>query len=168
MAQPCSVCTHADAVLINAALVARQPYRHIAKRFGVSLAALSRHAKNCMPAIIDAGLDAMDERERRETAEALDTVRQLRTINSVSLSILSEARDAGEPDTALRAIDRIQKQIELQAKLIGDLQQEGTTSILISAEWLELRAVIVTALEPYSDARGAVLRAIEGTSNRRA
>src|SRR5215212_3113169 len=165
MAQPCSVCTHADAVLINAALVARQPYRHIAKRFGVSLAALSRHAKNCMPAIIDAGLDAMDERERRETAEALDTVRQLRTINSVSLSILSDAR---EPDTALRAIDRIQKQIELQAKLIGDLQQEGTTSILISAEWLELRAVIVTALEPYSDARGAVLRAIEGTSNSRA
>src|SRR5918993_579791 len=35
----------------------------------------------------------------------------------------------------------------------------------ISPEWLELRTVIVGALEPYSEARGAVLQAIEGSDN---
>ena len=35
----------------------------------------------------------------------------------------------------------------------------------VSPEWLELRAVIVGALEPYSEARGAVLQAIEGSDN---
>jgi hypothetical protein len=35
----------------------------------------------------------------------------------------------------------------------------------VSPEWLELRGVIVGALEPYSEARGAVLSALEGAGN---
>jgi hypothetical protein len=38
----------------------------------------------------------------------------------------------------------------------------------LNPEWLELRAVIVGALEPYSEARRAVLRALEGGGNGRA
>jgi len=38
-------------------------------------------------------------------------------------------------------------------------------SLNISPQWLELRAVIVGALEPYSEARGAVLRALERVGN---
>jgi hypothetical protein len=38
----------------------------------------------------------------------------------------------------------------------------------LSPEWLELRAVIVTALEPYSEARESVLRALDGGGNSRA
>jgi hypothetical protein len=38
-------------------------------------------------------------------------------------------------------------------------------NVLVSPEWLELRAVIVGALEPHSEACGAVLKAIEGVSN---
>jgi hypothetical protein len=41
-------------------------------------------------------------------------------------------------------------------------------NVLISPEWQQLRAAIVGALEPYTDARGAVLRAIEGSGNGRA
>jgi len=118
-----------------------------------------------MPRIVDAGLKAMDEKEREETEEALDTVRQLRTINGVSLCILQEARAEREQETALRAIDRIQKQIELQAKIIGQLDDRPVVNIHLSPEWLELRAVIVNALEARPDARGAVLTAIEGVSN---
>jgi hypothetical protein len=59
----CTVCTHDERRAINAALVGREPYRNIAKRFGgFSPAALTRHTKNCMPRIVEAGLDAMDQR----------------------------------------------------------------------------------------------------------
>jgi hypothetical protein len=35
----------------------------------------------------------------------------------------------------------------------------------VSSEWLELRAVIVGALEPHPAAHRAVLRALEGVGN---
>jgi uncharacterized membrane protein YccC len=152
----CTVCTHDERRAINAALVGREPYRNIAKRFGgFSPAALTRHTKNCMPRIVEAGLDAMDQRERKEAEEALDTVRQLRAINHVCFSILNEARTIGAPATALQAIDRIHRQIELQAKLIGDLQQEGTTTnyVFISPAVTE---IIARALAPYPEAGYAV------------
>jgi hypothetical protein len=51
--------------------------------------------------------------------------------------------------------------------LLGELD-EHPVNVLISPEWLELRAVIVTALEPHPEARGAVLGALEGAGNGRA
>jgi hypothetical protein len=35
----------------------------------------------------------------------------------------------------------------------------------VSPEWLELRAVIVTALEPHPEAMGAVVDALEGAES---
>lgn len=55
--------------------------------------------------------------------------------------------------------------LELLAKLLSELDDRPQVKLLVSPEWLELRAVIVAALEPYSEARGAVLRAIEGAGN---
>jgi hypothetical protein len=55
--------------------------------------------------------------------------------------------------------------LELLGKLAGELDERPVVNLNVSAEWLELRAVIVGALEPYSEARGAVLRAIEGSGN---
>ncbi len=41
MAQNCSICIHSDSVLINKALVAKTPLRHIALQFGTSTGAHS-------------------------------------------------------------------------------------------------------------------------------
>jgi hypothetical protein len=51
---------------------------------------------------------------------------------------------------------------------LGELDERPQVNVLISPEWLELRAVIVGALEPHSEARGAVLEAIQGIGNGRA
>ncbi len=106
-------------------------------------------------------------RHEEERDIALDVVEQLKTINSASLAILEEARNAREPDLALKAVDRIHKQIELQAKLLGELDERPHVNLYLSPEWLELRATIVMALSPYSEARDAVLRALEGSGNGR-
>ncbi|HEY7414669.1 MAG TPA: hypothetical protein VH593_05720, partial [Ktedonobacteraceae bacterium] len=59
-----------------------------------------------------------------EEAQTLDVVRQLREINIVTLAIMKESRVGGNNGTALFAIDRVLKQLELQAKLLGDLDEQ--------------------------------------------
>jgi len=59
-------------------------------------------------------------------------------------------------DLALRSIDRVQRQIELQAKLLGELDERPVVNVTISAEWIEIRAVLLDALGAYPAARTAV------------
>ncbi len=59
----------------------------------------------------------------------IDAVQQLIAINNETLRILEEAKASGDLKTALRAIERIEKQLELQAKLLGDIQEAPTTII---------------------------------------
>ena len=168
MPRLCTICTHADHEAIDRAMVAGETLRKLAITFGSSEAALFRHKTAHVSAMLSQAKQAEDRAHREELAgqdrrqeaatqeHAFDVVKQLRTINSVSLSILSEARQARNPDTALRAIDRIQRQIELQAKLLGELDERPVINLSVSAEWLMVRAALLVALHPYPDARAAV------------
>jgi hypothetical protein len=51
---------------------------------------------------------------------------------------------------------RVQRQIELQAKLLGDLDERPVINVLVSSEWVAVRTVLLEALSPYPDARAAV------------
>lgn len=62
------------------------------------------------------------------------------------------AGDPDRPDTALKAIDRIHKQIEL----LGELDDRPQVNVLVMPEWLQLRGAILHALAPYPEARAAV------------
>lgn len=73
-----------------------------------------------------------------------------------------ETKHADPRDLVLKTAGRLQPQIELLAKLIGELDNRPQINLYLSPEWIELRAVIVGALEPYQEARGAVLATIEG------
>jgi hypothetical protein len=58
----------------------------------------------------------------------------------------------------LRAIDRITRQIELQAKLLGQLEESRTQiNILASPEWIALRSTLIEVLHDYPDAQAAVV-----------
>lgn len=74
--------------------------------------------------------------------------------------LYSEIKHADPRELVLKTAAQLESQQELLAKLIGQLQQEGTTNITISAEWLEVRAVLVQALQPYPEARIAVVAAL--------
>ena len=91
-----------------------------------------------------------------EAAHALDIVQQLRLINEASLAILYEAKESNQPLTALRAVERIQKQIELQAKLLGELDERPQVNILVSSDWAAIRTALLDVLRPYPDAAAAV------------
>ena len=98
-------------------------------------------------------------------AQADDLLDQVRHLQTHALDILNRAEKAGDLRTALAAISQARGNLELLGKLAGELDERPVVNLNVSPEWLELRAVIVGALEPYSEARGAVLKAIEGSGN---
>jgi len=162
MPRSCTICSHDARAGIDKALVGGASNRSLASLYDVSEAAMRRHKGSHLPARVAKAQEVEDVRE------ALDVIKQLKAINAASLNILKEAREQGKQGTALAAIDRIHRQIELQAKLVGELDDSPVVNIIISAEWIALRAVIVAALAPHHEARSALLRAIEGAGNARA
>ena len=154
MPRSCTICHHVQRAEIDAALVAGGSYRDIAGQFHMSKTAVARHASEHISTAI------AKSQEAREEAHALDVVRQLKAINATTVAILREARAEGDPDTALKAIDRIQRQIELQAKLLGDLEDRPQVNILVAPEWVSVRAALLTALAPYGEARAAIATAL--------
>jgi hypothetical protein len=160
MPRRCSVCTHPDRENIDEALVGATAISAIAAKYrDISEDALGRHKANHLPAKL-----VMAEKAK-EVAQADSLLEQVRDLQGRALAILDQAEMSGDLRTALGAIREARGNLELLAKLLGELDDRPQVNVLISPEWLELRAVIVGALEPYTDARGAVLRAIEGASN---
>ena len=162
MPRRCTVCDHPDSHSIDGALVTGAPYRSVAKRFGLSESAVYRHKTEHLPTHL------LKAREVEEAARADDLLDQVSNLQAHALGILERAEKAGDLRTALAAISQARGNLELLGKLAGELDERPVVNLNVSPEWLELRAVIVGALEPYSEARGAVLRAIEGSENGRA
>ncbi len=154
MPQPCTICTHAERAAIDRALVAEVPLRDIAGQHGLSKSAVDRHKAEHLPAHM------VRAKEQEDVRSAIDVVKQLKAINAATIAILQEARASKQHTVALMAIDRVQRQIELQAKLLGELQQEGSVNITINPQWVTIRAVLFSALQPWPEARAAVAAAL--------
>jgi hypothetical protein len=103
-----------------------------------------------------------------EVAQADSLLEQVRDLQSRAYGILDKAEAADDLRTALGAIREARGNLELLAKLLGELDERPTLNVTVSPEWLELRTVIVGALEPHPQARESVVRAIEGGVDGRA
>ena len=189
MPKPCSICHHPEREAIEKALLDTEAgHRKVAKRFGVSASALFRHRQNHLPKVIARGLAAKPIPVHREQAHdpatdehavviaqhhqeveaekdrhAIDATQQLRAINAACLEVLRQAREEKKHSILLRAVDRIARQIELQAKLLGQIQEGTTVNVAVLPEWHGIRQTVLEALEPYPEARMAVARALKGT-----
>jgi hypothetical protein len=155
----CTICEHPDREAIDRSLVGDSSNLSVSSLFGVSESAVRRHKANHLPAKLVMAQAA------EEVAQADDLLQQVRDLQGRVLAILGKAEAAGDLRTALGAIREARGNLELLAKLLGELDERPVVNLDVSPEWLELRAVIVAALEPYSDARGAVLRALDGVGN---
>jgi hypothetical protein len=153
------VCDHPESHGIDEALVTGAPYRSVARRFELSESAVYRHKTEHLPAHL------LKAREVEEVAQADHLLEQVRNLQAHALNILERAEKAGDLRTALAAIYQARGNLELLGKLAGELDERPVVNLNVSPEWLELRAVIVGALEPHPAAHGAVLRALEGVGS---
>jgi hypothetical protein len=159
MPRRCSICDNERLEEIDRALVDGAAFSEIAAKYRVSDDALSRHRANHLPeALIRA-------KEAKEAVRADDLLSQVRDLQSRTLAILEEAHDSGAHRTALAAIGQARANLELQARLLQLIKEGPTINVSTSAEWVELRAVIISALEPHAAARSAVLGALEGAGD---
>jgi len=155
MTRVCTVCRHPQLAAINKALVAGTALRNIAEHYALSATALHRHKEDHLPKLLTKAVEA------EEVRQALDVLQQLRHINAAALTVLRDAKAAGEGELVLKAIDRVLKQVELQAKLLGDLDDRPVVNVLVTPEWQQVRAQILAALAPYPEARFAVAGALQ-------
>jgi transposase len=128
--RPCSICVHPQATAIAKDLIAGVSYRDIAGRFGISKSALERHRAHIEQALAKAQNKATAKGE----AEAETLLDRLKAMNSETLSILRSAKKAKNPDLALRAIARLEKQAEIEGRLLGELHDHSGSGTGITVQ----------------------------------
>jgi hypothetical protein len=147
----CTVCTHPELEAINHDLVEGIPNRRIASHHDVTERAVRNHKSGHLPAAL------VKAQEAQEVAVADDLLDQVRALQERALVILNKAEETGELRTALGAIREARGNLELLAKLLGELDERPQVNILIAPE---VRHVIVQALQTYPEARLSVANAL--------
>ena len=155
MPRRCSICHHQGLEGINRALVEGIAFPVLVAKYRVSKDALSRHKANHLPATL------VKAQEAREVARADDLLDEVRSLQARALTILDRAERVGDLRTALGAIREARGNLELLAKLMGQIDKRPQVLLHLSQEWLELRATIVEALEGHQEAKEAVLKVLE-------
>lgn len=156
MPRTCSVCAHYERHAINLALVRREPYRTIADRHGLSQTSLKRHSQDHIPQLLLKAYEGIE----RDDAEGL--LGELSRVKADVHRLKERAEEEGDLRTALAGCDKALKALELQAKVEQLIQTSPTLNLRVNPEYLEVRALIVQALDPYPDARMSVVRALQG------
>lgn len=149
----CACCNHPELAAIDAACVAGERLRAVADRYGMSHMAVKRHKA----AHISAALVTLKAAERKE-GERLTALARVENLIERMERQPDNAEAAGQAGIALSAGAQIRANIELLAKLTHELDTRPTTVINLqnSAEWIELRSVILAALMQFPEARKAV------------
>jgi hypothetical protein len=73
-------------------------------------------------------------KEASEQVEAGTLFERLRALNQETQAILREARESGNNAIALQAIARAERQLELEARLLGELDQRVQVAVGIHLE----------------------------------
>jgi hypothetical protein len=146
----CTICSHPERETIDEALVSGAALSALSAKYRVSEDALGRHKGNHLPAKLVMAQAA------EEVAQADTMLGQVRDLQSRALTILGRAEEAGDLRTALGAIREARGNLELLAKLLGELDERPVTNILVSAEWVSVRTAMMEALGPFQQARVAV------------
>lgn len=156
MAQRCTVCDHAKRAEIDRVLVeGRTTPAALAKRYRLVGRSVQRHAHKHLPAALAAARDVA------ETVRGGDLLARLLTYTADTETILAAAKKAKDYEIALKAIGRLEKQVELQAKLLGELRDGPTVNVFVGAEWQQALAVILGVLRPHPALRAEIGAALK-------
>lgn len=184
MADTCSVCAHPKRKAIERAVLAGEPLRTVADRFGPSKTTLIRHRDAHMAKAVAevtaaraAEVEAAETDVRAAMVEAgQTTLQRVRTLGDVAAKCLArvtgkldgahlEPGDLADIDFPAREVAALMgqslKALELQAKLLGELQSGTQVNVLVQAERAEFVRVVLGALADEPAALAKVAAAVE-------
>lgn len=80
--------------------------------------------------------------------------------------VLAETKTADPRRLILETSKTLEGHLRLMGEIAGKIQTQGTTTFLISPEWLALRTRMLEALHPFPDARLALAAVVDGDDAR--
>jgi len=164
-----------------------ESFRRIVDDFGYSETALRRHLAEHLTIDLvavkaakeEARRNAVEEAHATELDKALTEIKtevqgsmaarlenasnfldQLREVRSRAANLLDQAEEAQDLRAAGTFLKELREQIRLWAELEGKLASQPQVTIINSPEWVELRTVIIQALDDFPDAKKVVVDAI--------
>ena len=170
MGRPCSVCGHPKLEEINKLLLDKPNFSTLSHTFGVGRKSLKNHLSEHIPKELLKSRDAKEALQADNTfgeyqaAKARIEALQTRTYELLGKAEVAENHNAcvGYIREARGQEGELREQRKLLAELEGKLATQPQINITLNAEWIELRTVIVQALDPYPQAKEAVVNAIRG------
>jgi len=87
---------------------------------------------------------------------------QLKILRERAATLLDQAESSQDMKSAGTFLKELREQIRLMAVLEGKLQSSPQITIVNDPEWVEIRTLIITALDDYPEAKEAVVNAIRG------
>lgn len=164
MPQRCTVCDHAARAEIDRALVeGRTSAATVARRYDLVKTSVERHAKNHLPAALAASQRAA------EVAQGDTLLAKLEAMTAETQAVLRVAKREKDHHLTLKAIGHLEKQLELQARLLGELRDGPTVNVFVGQEWHAAVAVILRVLAPHPALRlevASALRALGAVDGR--
>ena len=157
----CTICTHERRFKIEELLATRQStYRGIARKYGVSEDAVSRHVKaGHVGHLLALAADA----ERAAQGDTL--LDRIEALQAETRAVLTEAKETDNYSARLGAIREMRRNLELIGEATKELNRTPTLNLHLNPEYIEVRTLIVRALGPYPDAKAAVVRALDNGSS---
>ncbi len=157
----CSVCRHPEVLKINAALSADKPnLTKIAIKFGLGRMSVTRHRTDCVPVLAAPPPDAaaIEQEIAASLPDGASPREKMDALYARVEGLMSGAERKKDYSTAIKAARELRGFLELSFKLSGEIDQ--TVTVFSGPIWLTVQTNIIAALEPYPDARAAVLRAL--------
>ncbi len=148
----CSVCSHPRVGEIDQALAGGVPLRKLAARYGLSSSPLHRHRHRHLPGALVAV-------HHERATSTLDRVEALLPRVEALLTRAERDRKSG---SALAAVREARALLELTARLKGELatQPQTTVNLIASADWIQLRGLVLAALAAHPVAQQDVVEAL--------
>ncbi len=124
MPRACTVCAHKEREAIDSALVAGEPNRRIAARFGVSEQAVRRHAAAHLPERL------LQAQGAAELLAADKLLAQLSELQAKARALLGKAEKRGDLRAALAGVREARSCIETAVKVLEVTELERRVSAL--------------------------------------
>lgn len=156
----CTVCAHSQREQIDAEMVLQLNDSAIGREYGLSRDSVRRHRRNHLSPAVKAIAT------RRQTKGARKAVDRIYAYLERAEAVLDSEAEAGNTKRVLEALREARGQVELLAKLTGELDERPQIATVVnvatSPEWLTIRSVLADALRPYPEAARAVSLRLSG------
>jgi hypothetical protein len=155
----CTVCHHPEALDINEALVlGGASYRDITRQYGPSKDAVERHMAHIPQLLVQAS-------RSEEIAKADTLLDRVEELQEKTQAVLERVERTDNYLAMLGAIREMRANLTLIGEITKELNRQPQINLALNPEWVELRTLIIQAVEPFPEATESILRALEASDN---